>query len=970
MDRKPRVVKKDRTGAYISVAVHVLVFGIIAYIILTQTKLGQLIREYTIGAERVKKSVPTTAPIQPAARRGPRPVRSDAPPVASGGGRRQTDAPPPVDTGFVVDERSETKIRKESGPMTRTNVQQQVTAPPPAKLVLRPSAFSALKTDIKQLLAERAKSSALVESFGTEQISKSGASDVSDIVGRISGASLAEGKFAVVRGLSDRYTLTTLNGADIPSADPNRRAVQLDLFPAQFISKVDVSKTFQPDLPGGFAGGAINIVTRSFPDRPLLSLSVGTSYNTQANLRDDYLRTDHGGTDWLAMDDGKRELPAIAAATNPEGSNLPLGEPIKDSFSSRQFAPVEGSSPLNSSFSVAFGDTTHLFGRKLGFVAGVNYKSDYSFYDDGMTARYSAVHPTNTVGVNQSYTKSDARAVMEYTWGSIVTLAYEPFPHHELGFNFMYVQTAEDEARRIRGRDASLTSPDSDLDLNYVEQDVLHWTERNLTYFQLQGKHEFPDLFDLRMDWVGSLGSTSQDEPDYRIFSFYAQPGDPNDPTDDDYLANGPTKPSQPTRLFRELNEDNRNIRADWTLPVLSYNSGDNSVKAGVAISKSEQTLFARAFTVTPAGNHPFRQTGDINAYLSRGNNPYVTYFNFSANFEYTGQQTISAWYGMGTWSATDWLRLVGGVRAESTDISVDTHNVTQGDTPTAFSSGAIEQKDLLPAVGATFALRTNLQLRLAWSQTVVRPTYREISDAENYDIGLGRTISGNPTLKMSAIENYDVRLEWYPRAGELISVGGFMKKITLPIEQAAETRDNENIFYSNYDKADVFGFEIELRKNFPGLLGRGIDQFSLGFNYAYIKSIVDLTKEQRDNRAGYGDTSTDRPLYDQPEYVLNGDLTWDHLFWGTSITVNGGVTGRRLVLVGLATPDEFEEPAPYLDLSISQRLGRRLRAKFSAKNLLNPTYEVTQTWPSIGTVPIKGYRKGMSFGISLSYDF
>jgi outer membrane receptor protein involved in Fe transport len=276
-----------------------------------------------------------------------------------------------------------------------------------------------------------------------------------------------------------------------------------------------------------------------------------------------------------------------------------------------------------------------------------------------------------------------------------------------------------------------------------------------------------------------------------------------------------------------------------------------------------------------------------------------------------------------------------------------------------------------LPAVTASILLRSNLQLRAAWSQTVVRPTYREISEAEIYDVALGRTILGNTGLVMSAAVNYDARLEWYPRPGELVSFGVFMKKIENAIEQSAKDTSNEQVFYDNYDEADVFGFELELRKEFRGFLGPGADQFSLGFNYAYIKSLVDLTGVQITNRMNnYGGRETDRPMYDQPEYVINGDLTWDNYLTGTSITLNGGVTGRRLVLVGLASPDEYEEPAPYLDFSISQRLGRRWRAKFSAKNLLNPSYEVTQTWPSIGTVPIKSYKKGMSFGFSLAWDF
>jgi TonB-dependent receptor len=960
-DRPTRVKKKDRTGVWISIGAHIAVI-VIALIILARTKLGQELLQKVIQGTREQKKAedkPKPPPAQPRST-GPRKVAADAPPPSSG--RRATDAPAAVGEGLVAEERTETKGRSGGGREGGTNVQQRVAAPSPPKIVLKPSAFSAPKTDIRQLLVERAKASALVESFGTEQISKSGASDVSDIVGRISGASLAEGKFAVVRGLADRYTLTTLNGADIPSADPNRRAVQLDLFPAQFISKVDVSKTFQPDMPGGFAGGALNIVTRSFPEKPLLSLSYGASYNTQASLRDDFLVSDHGSHDWAALDDGKRGLPTDAAATNPRGDVHNL--PIKDSFKSRQVTPVAGDSLLNQNTAVAFGDTTYLFGRRFGILGGFNYKQEYSFYDDGKVAKY------DNRGLS-SWTKSDARAIIEYAWGGMTTLAYELAPDHQIGFNFVYVQTAEDEARRLRGRDSGLTRPDNQPDLSYVDQSILHWTERNLTYYQVQGKHEFPDLLGLKMDWVGSLASTSQDEPDQRIFQVFADYE--NDPDNPSFYADGPSQPSKPARIFRTLNEDNVNFRTDWTLPVPSYNSEENSLKGGFSTSKSEQSLFARTFHIITSNpnSHPFTTSGDPASFLARSNNAYITYDNFPANFEYVGEQTISAWYGMGTWSATEQLRLVGGVRLESTDLSVDTHNVSQGDQSGAFSSAGIKQNDLLPAVSATFQIRSNLQLRAAWSQTVVRPTYREISDAQIFDVALGRTIKGNTNLTMSAIENYDVRLEWFPRPGELISVGGFMKKIDGPIELAAERNDNSIIAYNNFEKADVFGFEIELRKDFRGFLGPGTDQFSLGFNYAYIKSLVDLTAAQRLNRSrNFGDTTVDRPLYDQPEYVINGDLTWDNFLSGTSITLNGGVTGRRLVLVGLATPDEYEEPAPYLDLSISQKLGRRLKAKLSAKNLLNPSYEVTATWPEAGTVPVKSYKKGMSFGLSLSYDF
>lgn len=956
--------KKDRTSLVISITAHAVVIGGVLFWVST-TEKGQEIARRLLQAVRSEKDRPKETPKPPPpSKEPPKPlpkINEGVETKAASGNRRAVaeDAPAAAGASFFADERKQTTGPSSGGSGTVSNVApvRVVVAPPPPPPKL--TIFSAPKTDIKQLLVERQKSSVLGESFGSEQISKSGASDASDIIARVSGASLADGKFAVVRGLADRYTLTTLNGADIPSADPNRRAVQLDLFPAQFISKVDVSKTFQPDLPGGFAGGALNIVTRSFPEKPMFNVSYGVSYNTQASLRDDFLETDHGSKDWQAMDDGTRELPAIAAATTTrgDGAGRNLGEPIKDSFNSRQVSPVAGDSPLNQSMAVAFGDTALLFGKRFGFLGGFNYKQDYNFYDDGTVTKYDR-------GGLSSWSKTDAKAVIEYAWGSMVTLAYELHEDHQLGFNFLYVQTAEDEARRLRGRDSSLTRPDQEADFSYVDQSILHWTERNLTYYQLQGKHEFKGLVGLRMDWVGSLASTTQDEPDNRVFQYYADYE--NDPDNPAFYPDGPSAPAKPTRIFRTLEEQNKNFRMDFTLPVASYNDQENSLKSGFSVSASEQNLFSRTFEIVTANSHPFTTSGDPTGFLDPTNNAFLTYRNYPANSVYTGEQTIGAWYGMGTWSATEWLRLVGGARFESTKISVDTVDTSKDQS----QSGNIDQNDILPSIGATFLLRSNLLFRAAWSETVVRPTYREISSAEIYDVALSRTILGNPDLQMSASRNYDARFEWYPRPGELISIGGFLKKIDRAIELSAKTRDNSQITYFNCEQADVMGIEVELRKEFPGLIGRGWDQFSIGLNYAYIKGLVDLTEEQKLNRAGYGETSVDRPLYDQPEFVVNGDLTWDNFISGTSITLNGGVTGRRLVLVGLATPDEYEEPAPFLDVSLTQKLGRRWKAKLSAKNLLNPVFETTQTWPSVGSVPIKSYRKGMTFGVSLAWEF
>lgn len=804
-----------------------------------------------------------------------------------------------------------------------------------------------------QILLERKESSAMMDGIGADFISRVGAGDAAEALGKVSGASIADGKFAVIRGLADRYTTTTLNGNELPSADPDRKAAQLDLLPTQMIDRMDVAKTFSPDMAGGFAGGSINIITRS-PEKFVFSLGLGTSYNTQANLNKNFLASDRSGTDWRAQDDGKRALPAAAASAPPVGTSAPLNPAIKDSFGSTQMSPLAERSPLNSSFSVALGDSLKLGGVKLGYLGSLTYKNDYKFYDDGVVRKY------DSAGRAIVRDKTDARGVAEYSWAGSTALTLGLGEDHELKFNLMYVQAAEDEARRLIGQDDVVgTTPGE----SYMDQSVLHWTERNLTYLQLAGGHAFPALHDIKFDWAAAQSTATQEEPDYRIFQFIATPDASS------YTIASATEPNYPTRYWRELEERNVNYRGDLTVPLPSYNTKDNAINFGGAYSDSERDYFQRGFDMRATGAHPFNSTGDPQSYLAPTNAAFLNYYNFPANVTYQGQQTITAGYLMGDWAALEWLRLVGGARLEKTDLSLTGFNQSRNQP---LSPGQITRDDWLPSLSSTISLRENLLLRAAWSQTVVRPAYREIAPVSIYDIGQSRTYAGNPSLKFAESDNYDLRLEWYPRPGEIASLSLFMKKIASPIEQSTGDREGDRITYVNYEEADVMGVEAEVRTRLDRFW-EPLQEFTIGFNAAYIYSEVPLTQTQIDNRGplrGYGDTATTRPMFDQPEYVLNADLTWDHPRTGTSFTVAGGMVGRRLIVVGLARPDEYEEPAPQVDIFLSQKLGPHWKLKLSAKNLLNPNYKVTQDWPAVGNVTVRSYTKGMTFGLSLGCEF
>ena len=806
----------------------------------------------------------------------------------------------------------------------------------------------------QQLLFERQDARSMTDAIGSDMFKNLAVGDAAQALSKVTGATVADGKYAVIRGLADRYTFTTLNGLELPSADPDRKAFQLDLMPSKFIEKLDVYKTFTPDMSGGFAGGSIDIVTKSYPEDFTFELRAGTAYNTQSSFRGDFLRSDSGSTDWLALDDGTREMPAGVASQSPSGQqNLP--DEAKSSFESTQFAPIGKDSPVDSSFELLFGNTHKLFDRRVGYLAGFNFKNEYRMYQDGLVRSFDQGGRAVVID------KTDATAVFDAQWGALVNLSLEMSEGHDIGFNFLRVQAAQDEARRARGQDVEATDVEAGT---YVDQSILNWTERSLTYYQLAGTHQLPELNHIEFDWGASLSTTTQDEPDYRVFQFLA---DPNVPS---YNADLPiAEPNFPARFWRELEENGRAFRGDFKIPVPSYNDEENFIRTGAALNLSERDYFQRGIFVRETGPHPFQEIGDPNIWMAEENLPFIFIRNVPGNLTYRGEQTVTAGYLLGDWAVFNWLRLIGGARLEVTEITMSTFNLTQNSQLTPSS---IQQEDWLPSLTAIFQIRTNLDLRASWSRTVVRPTYREIAEVPVYDVTQSRTYFGNPQIQMSASENFDLRLSWYPRPGEILSASVFAKQIDQPIELSAVVRDNSQIRYENFESADVYGVEGEIRLGLDRLWDP-LDAFSLGFSAAYITSEVPLTQNQILNRGpqlGYGDTSTTRPLYDQPEYILHGSLTWNYQPSGTTVTLSGGVVGESLVLVGLAKPDEFIQPAPDLNLFIRQRIGKKWDVRFTARNLLDPEFQITQTWPQTGEVVLQSYTKGVTLGLSVGCEF
>jgi outer membrane receptor protein involved in Fe transport len=334
-----------------------------------------------------------------------------------------------------------------------------------------------------------------------------------------------------------------------------------------------------------------------------------------------------------------------------------------------------------------------------------------------------------------------------------------------------------------------------------------------------------------------------------------------------------------------------------------------------------------------------------------------------SANLNYEGEQTFSAGYAMADFRWSPSWALMAGARVEQTEILT----LPQPTAGLSVRRGEIEQTDVLPAVSLIWSPQQQQNIRLSYGRTLARPTFRELADVVNYEAFTDEFIGGNPHLKLTTIDNLDLRWEWFPRGGEVVAASLFYKRLDQPIEQVFQAG---RIFPNNVDRGIAYGVEIEARRRLD-FLHAAFDQTSIGFNASLIESEVTIpANELALIRAVFPEASDKRALYGQSPFIVNLDVTQQMPTWGSTFTMVFGVFGERLDLVTTgALPDVFEQPAPALDFIWSQRLSGRWRLKFSAKNLLDPYRESTLEHGGT-TYFYERYRRGRTFSLSLGYQF
>jgi hypothetical protein len=723
----------------------------------------------------------------------------------------------------------------------------------------------------------------------------------------------------------------------------------MDLIPTNLLDNIVTVKTFTPDKPGNFSGGIVDIGTKSFPERFTLKISGGSSYNTQATGNSNFLTYPGGNTDWLGIDDGMRDIPVylqdpnlvipseVAARFDPEKAQT-----LNDA--SKSFNPymnnTRGSAPVNSNLSMSIGDQISTGETSsLGFLGSLTYKRDFNFYENGRVERYT-LSDINAEELNPQLLLDDSRGQSEAIWGGLFTAAYNFSPEQQLSGNVFYSKSGIAKSRFMTG-----TWPQERAGLHTYNNIVLEWLERDILSYQFRGEHHFRSILNSKIDWSASFATTNQVEPDRRLTTHISAP---NPQGGTSYTISG-SNFDNPSRYYRDLEDKTNTYNLNFEFPFAQWNGFSSKFKVGGMYQKLDRVFSERIFTYNAKDIIFNDASGDVSSqFLVENNGQIDTLSNgrpvfgntvFDRSFErnnYNGDQKIYAAYGMIDLPITSTLRFVGGARFETTDMLVVSKDPTIEDSK-------IDKQDFLPSISFIYQLSENMNLRVAGTQTLARPTFREIAPYSSKQFVNGEELVGNINLDRTLIQNYDLRWEWFLKPGEIIAVSVFYKNLQSPIERAfaeGSSASNKIITFTNVDNARIIGAEFEARLGLDYLV-EGLNLLSIGFNLSLVNSSIDIPEAELRNRLLIDPSSeTTRELQGQSPYMINVDLTFNNPEWGTVAGLYFNTFGERLSTVSAnLTPDVFEQPANLLNFTASQQIFEVFQVNFSIKNLLDAEF-------------------------------
>lgn len=816
------------------------------------------------------------------------------------------------------------------------------------------------------VLTEIKSARQVVSGISQQQIKMSQDRDAAQVMSRIPGLTIIDNRFAMVRGIPERYNQVMLNNAIAPSTEIDIRTFSFDLIPSGVLDRMMIYKSGSPENPGDFSGGLIKVYTNSASSENFTTFSLGSNYRANTTFKP-YIYSRTSSTDFLGFDGGERKLPNGFPTENIR--SLPNSSPIRTEapkLLNNNLAYNTTTAIPDLNFGINIGRSWNITkSKRLSMLSAINYAQSYQYYIRDFL-RYEKQDPSD-FGMNapQRFKYIDQRYEKENRIGLLSNWALIIDPFNKIEFKNLFNQIGENITILRNGRD--FVQHGNQDRRNYMYE----YRARSIYSGQLEGSHRFDGGL-TSLNWIVGSNLLKENQPDLRRFRTTQDSQEsgqfnielpPSSNLFDTGRYYGKLKEiglNNSTSVERQYGGSLENpilFKAGYLLEYRKRDFGSRyfSYKAGSdAMSEDLNRLIILPLDQIFADNN-FRQDGFV---TEEGTNPIDSY---------RGTNLLSAVF-IGATVPVGNFTFVGGFRGEYNTLKLSSHDA--GGNPVEVNNKLFSP---LAYLNIDYSLGELQKLRFAYGRSVNRPEFREIAPFLFYDFELDANRNGNPNLKTATINNFDARYEIYPRSGETISIGGFYKSFKDPIETVVILQSESQAFtLTNADQAFSYGIELELRKSFRGMLeSKFVDRLSINLNASYIKSEVN-----------YGNTINEavqdarRPLQGQSPYIANAILNYQDEKKGWNISAAYNTIGPRIYAIGnVDFPTVYELPRHAIDLTVSKNITRSIGLKLGIQDLLNSPYQFYQDTNRDRKIDTKNddliikYKRGTLFTTTLTYS-
>ena len=752
----------------------------------------------------------------------------------------------------------------------------------------------------------------LIDGLSAQSIQKTGDSDLASAIKRIPGVSVQDGKFVYVRGLGDRYSKTLLGGLEVPGLDPDKNTLQLDIFPTNLLDNILINKSASADLNSDFTGGVVDVILKDFSVLPEYSFSIRGSYNPDMNLNDNFIGNENEAFNFLGFDNGYFDNPLSSKQEIPFPETFNIGQSVLTRFLTQKLESTMDASRFQSFLNYSIGATAsnqyNLSDTKsIGYIASLSLKRDYEYYESFFNG---TVEKENINKPLEPYSEQVGEFGQVKNLGSALLGISLKTTNSKYKLNLLAIKSGESGA--IKGNYKEFIENPYNGDAS-----ILTYTDRNILSLPFSSQHIFNggnSSLDIKI--APSIARVYDKDFKKTVFEIA--------PNGNKLIS--PNTTQNPTRLWRSLKEDVISSKIQYNLD-LKGEKIQGKIKFGSSFTYKQRDFETDDYRIAYRGLSSVLG-GDANNILApnfiydldTNQGSYIKGdFQRTNQYESSGQ-TFAGYISSELILSDKWKSTIG-LRFENYLVKYTGENI---EAIKFNNEKLIDTKDLYPSLNVIRTIKDDRNLRISYSKTTARPTFKEISAAQIYDPITERYFVGNPDVNPTYINNFDLRYESYSDGNQIFAISTFYKQFIDPIEITAFDANQPSVFIvRNNEEASVYGIELEYRKD---ILNNDNHKLSLNLNTSVIQSIQTMSDAEYQGRLiSNPDKEIDdsRELQGQSPYLINLGLVYNLFEKNIEIGSYYNVQGKTLEVVGIGNlPDVYTLPFHNLNINVSKSFG------------------------------------------------